>query len=323
MRKPAGLGAPPKAGRGSKIGVYGLEGTGKTEFMMSACQVKKLFVVDTEGRTQYYDPEDGRGFEVVYSKDPKDVLDVLAYVEHLHRQGEPVAFGLDSFSSVWFEQQEVAERIGSTSKGTAKFSSWGAAKKPLEKFYAMLFSTPVDVVVTMRAKPAYEAEGNRVESLGWNRPGVERGLPYALDLVVEMRKDELPPGTPLEGKHFYAVVTKTSGPKEGNPLPIGTVVRDPNFAKLAALRLEGSAGLDFAEGVGFQVMMASIASSADLVKWAGSHLGWSKQEAVAHLEEQFGKLTSQRLGKRAEWLYEQANGGHGHKEIEEAVKEAA
>jgi hypothetical protein len=66
-----------------------------------------------------------------------------------------------------------------------------------------------------------------VESLGWNRPDVERGLPYALDLVLEMRKDELPPGTPLEGKHFYTVVTKTSGPKESNRLPIGTMGRCP------------------------------------------------------------------------------------------------
>jgi hypothetical protein len=32
------------------MGVRGLEGAGKTEFMMSACQGRKLFVVDTEGR---------------------------------------------------------------------------------------------------------------------------------------------------------------------------------------------------------------------------------------------------------------------------------
>jgi hypothetical protein len=44
------LGVSPKAGRGSKMGVRGLEGAGKTEFMMSACQGRKLFVVDTEGR---------------------------------------------------------------------------------------------------------------------------------------------------------------------------------------------------------------------------------------------------------------------------------
>jgi hypothetical protein len=50
--KPRTIGRAPKAGRASKIGVYALEGTGKTGFMTSACRVKKLFVVDTEDRTQ-------------------------------------------------------------------------------------------------------------------------------------------------------------------------------------------------------------------------------------------------------------------------------
>ena len=65
-----------------------------------------------------------------------------------------------------------------------------------------------------------------------------------------------------------------------------------------------------------------IASSADLVAWANRNLGWNKDEAVALLEERFGKLTSKRLDECAEWLYEQAN-GNGHKETEEAVEEDA
>ena len=65
MEKPKGLSVPKVGERGAKVGAYGEWGTGKTELIMSATAVGHVLVVDAEGRTQYYDPSKGYGFEVV------------------------------------------------------------------------------------------------------------------------------------------------------------------------------------------------------------------------------------------------------------------
>ena len=320
-KKPAGLGAPVIASRGSKVMVYGMEGTGKTEFMMSLCKYMaaqdppgQVFILDTEGRTQYY-AKDGYQFEVLYSVNPFDLLELLDYVEDLHSQGHRVALGVDSFSGIWFEQQEVAETLGATRSGNATFSSWGPAKKPLKKFYARVFRTPIDVVITARAKPRYEQEANtkKVIDYGYDIADVEKGLRFVVDLALEMRKDELKPGTPLKPKDFWALVTKTSGPAEDNPLPIGTQIRNPNFAKVSALRLNGNngSGLQFADAkVGLQVMRAAITNSSDLIAWTQQNLGWSKDDTLGRLKEQFGDLKPHDLGRYIEWVYEVSQNGH-------------
>jgi hypothetical protein len=286
---------------------------------MSSREVGHLLVVDAEGRTQYYDPDEHFGFEAIYGKNVKDALDLLRYAEELHRKGESVIFGVDGFSSMWFEQQEVAARIGSTSRGTAKFDSWGPAKRPLKEFYAALFATPVHCIVTMRAKPKYTVDDKNIpKAAGYDDPDIERGLPYALDLIVEMNKDELEPGTKLEGKNFWALVTKTSGPKVGNPLPIGTKVEDPSFAKLMAIRLQGNAGgLQFeAEDAPLQAAHATIRTGDALKAWV-LQLELDYEAVKAALEGKFGKLTNGGLHKYIDEIWAIKCNGH------EVAKEAA
>lgn len=295
MKKPTNLGAPTQFTRGAKIGGYGQCGTGKTELVMSTTEVAHLLLLDAEGRSQYYDAEANHGFEVVYSKSIQDAIDLLAYAEHLQRDGQAVVFGLDGWSSLWFEQQEVAERIGSTRRGTAKYASWGPAKKPIKQFYSMLFNTTVDCIITMRAKPKYDQVGQKVTKAGYDKPDTERGLGYAVDLVVEMTKQALPPGTPLKPENFWCTVVKTSGPKENNPLPIGTVIKDPSFTKLLGLRQAGVAGLQIAGGnVELQVLEATVTNSrqlGDLIVRSGL----DKEEVFALLKEKIGPYQHQKL----------------------------
>lgn len=295
MNRPTKLGQPLQYARGAKIGVYGQFGTGKTELVMSATKVAHLLLLDAEGRSQYYSVDANHGFEVIYSKNIQDAIDLLVYAESLRQTGEQVVFGLDGWSSLWFEQQEVAERIGSTSRGTAKYASWGPAKKPIKQLYAMLYNTTVDCIITMRAKPKYSQAGRKVTAAGFDVPDTERGLGYAVDLVVEMTKQELPPGTPLKPEHFWCTVVKTSGPKEDNPLPIGTTIKDPSFAKLIGLRRAGSETLKIAGGdVELQVLMATITGSkqlGDLIV----RFGLETDAVFAHLKEKLGTYQNSKL----------------------------
>jgi hypothetical protein len=98
-------------------------------------------------------------------------------------------------------------------------------------------------------------------------------IEFVLDLIVKLRKEELPPGTPLTAENLWMIVVKSSGQAEDNPLPIGTPIRGPHFLKLAAIRLTGDAALDSEDaGMGLQVMQATISTRADLVKLASKHL---------------------------------------------------
>ena len=84
MRKPEGLGAPPTAGRGNKIGVLGRAGTGKTELVMSGCHKdkggKKGLIFDTEGRTQYLSIGRGENLNPAPIRYPVEGIPILVVV---------------------------------------------------------------------------------------------------------------------------------------------------------------------------------------------------------------------------------------------------
>jgi len=295
MSKPKGLGKPVIGERGAKVGVYGQFGTGKTELVMSATEIGHLLVVDAEGRTQYYDSEKDHGFEVIYSKDVSDAINLLTYAQALKHKGERAIFAIDGFSSMWFEQQEVAERAGMTSAGTPRYDSWATAKKPLKKLYAMLFQTPVDCIITMRAKPAYAMQGNAPVDLKHDKADAERGLAFAVDLVVEMFKEDKKPGVALTPEDFYCIITKASGPKEDNPLPIGSKIINPSFKKLMALRLKGNG--DFAIGdVNFEnQILDSITDWNQFIQLVVSQLGYANAKTV-------GEALNNLIGEREQIL---------------------
>jgi hypothetical protein len=289
MSRPQGLCVPEMHARGAKIGGYGGPGSGKTELVSTIVEVAHLLWFDNEGRSQYYDPKKGFGFEALYSEKVEDAIELLLYAEELKAKGENVAFAIDSFSQIWMEQQEVAEGIKTTRHGNPTYEAWGPAKKPLKKLYKILFTTPVDCLITMRSKEQYDRdEKGNPEKAGYDKPVAENGLSYAVDLVVEMFTNQKAPGQVLTPEDFYCVVTKTSGPKDGNPLPIGTKIVNPSFAKLMYLRREGAGRLEFADSsVRNQVLQATITSAQQLSAWAVSE-GLDKDKVFAVLKEKYG-----------------------------------
>ena len=307
MKKPTGLAVPKPGQRGAKIAVYGRPGTGKTKLTMSSAKSAKLLLVDAEGRSELYDPAK-YNFEVVYSKDVNKAIEVLAYAEALHKAGEKVVFGVDSFSSMWFAQQEVAEGIATTSRGTPTFQAWGPAKAPLKKFYARLFQTPVDVIITMRAKPEFDTSSRNPDNLEQDKPDMERGLAYTVDTILEMQTKDVMRGKALKPEDYFAIVTKTSGPAEGNPLPIGTRITNPSFDKIKVMRLSGTEhgrGVMIDNGgVELQVLKATVKNREQLKAWGATLSSKPGTEIIQELEEKFGKLTAKQLPKYIDYIWE-------------------
>ena len=306
MNKPKGLGKPQLGARGVRCGLMGQPGTGKTEFVFRIPQLARLYVVDTEGRSQYYDPDKDHGFEVLESKKPSDALELLRYVESLYRQGEKVVFAIDSTTPIWHHQQEVAEDIGKTSFGTAKFNSWGPAKKPIKELYKAMFATPLDVVLTMRSKAKYEQDAKKkVKDMGYDVPDMEKNLPYVLDLLLELGVARKDPGVALAPEDFFAIVRKTSGPREDNPLPIGRKMLNPSFGDIVTMRLAGELERFHTSGdVALQVALATVRNGAAFWVWAVDFTGVEQETLRPILTEKVGKLVGSKLKQHIEYVFE-------------------
>lgn len=310
MPKPPWLHPPVLGERGTKVAVYGQPGMGKTNFIMSACEVAKLFIIDTEGRTQYYPPDYlGHGFEVAYTQNVEQAMEVLRWAEEVHEKtGEEVAFGIDSFTGIWQQQQEVAEKHGITRMGTPKYSSWAVAKAPLKKLYRAIYATPIHVILTMHAKPKYDDDATNPVALGYDKPDTEWQVGYAVDLTLELTREELKPGTPLKPEDFKATVVRTSGLYDG-PILTGSQVRDPSFSKYLGLRLSGEGNFQFAtDTVDLQVAMATVTTNSEFIAWLES-MGLPRDETLAELKDKFGVSKGARdLPKYIKYLWEKKQG---------------
>jgi hypothetical protein len=106
-----------------------------------------------------------------------------------------------------------------TTPTTTLRSSTAATPSSYSSFCATPNTCTARERTSTRAKPKCAQDGGQVKDYGYDMADAERGMEYVLDLVVEMHKDELPPGTPLTSENFRALVVKTSGPAENNPLP--------------------------------------------------------------------------------------------------------
>jgi hypothetical protein len=182
-----------------KVLIYALPKTGKSHFVHTACQVGPVLWMDTEHGSDYYDPGAGHDFEVAYAKDPELALKAIEHANSI--------VAIDSVSSVWFMQQEVAEQLtteGSRGKtqGRTSFRAWGPAKKPLKKVYDVVMLSRCHVVMTARAKVQYETVNNEPVEKGLG-PDMEKGTAYAVDIVLETGHDE---------GGYYATVTGSRSP---------------------------------------------------------------------------------------------------------------
>ena len=291
---------PTAVERPLRILVYGLPKSGKSHLVSTAAEVGPVFWQDTEGGSDYYDPSGGHGFRVLRDRDP---VKTVQAVESAEGDPRPIV-AVDSFSSTWFGQQEVAEQLterwsrGKT-KDRASFRAWGPAKKPLKKLYDVMHSSRCHVIVTARAKKKYEVGKDGEPKEVGLVPDVERNLAYAVDLIVEVGLDELKKGVPPKPSNFYALVV---GSRSAD-IPIGTVFKDPKFSDFLPAVLEGEAPRGVGSSVDDQVKAALGAPQSwpDLERKLKER-GWGSERAKELLVAKFGPFDSAMLEEYWEYL---------------------
>ena len=287
--------------------VYGLPKTGKSHLVASGAEVGPLYWMDTEGGSDFYDPAEGHGFRVLRSTDPNLALEAIEAANQAignNGHGPRPVISLDSFSSIWFAQQEVAEQLTKQwSRGRrsdrASFRAWGPAKAPLKRLYNALMTTRCHVIFTARGKVKYEVAGNGEPSEVGLVPDVERNLPYAVDLVVETGVGDVPRGKQPKPSDFLATVMGG----RSSALPIGTEFKDPTLQDfLSAASLEGVVPEAMKDSVDGQVQQAlTTPQSWKALQGKLNAAGIDVEKVKAELHEQFGKFSTRKLDEY--WIH--------------------
>ena len=91
--------------------MYGLPKRGKSHFVSTGTEVGPLYWIDTEGGSDYYSPTEGHGFRVLRCTDPRHAIQAVEAASASVNGGVRPVVAVDSFSSAWFSQQEVAEEL--------------------------------------------------------------------------------------------------------------------------------------------------------------------------------------------------------------------
>jgi hypothetical protein len=294
---------PKPTERPLRILVYGLPKHGKSHFVFTATEVGPLYWIDTEGGSGYYDPTAGYGFRVLRSTDPAQAIAAVEAASAATNGERPVV-AVDSFSSVWFNQQEVAEQLTKQwSRGRggdrASFRAWGPAKKPLKKLYNLLMTTRCHVVITARAKEKYEVSASGEPKSVGLVPDVERNLAYAVDLIVEMSVADTAKGKPPKPEGYTALVVGSRSPA----IPIGTLFRDPKLSDFLPAAMSGEIPEGVRDSVDAQVHSALTAPStwAELQKILEGK-GVDVEEAKERLRQEFGPFNPARVEEYWEFL---------------------
>jgi len=287
-----------------RILVYGLSKKGKSHFVFTSTEIGPLYWIDTEGGSDFYDPDEGYGFKVLRSTDPKQAVQAVEAASAAVNGNVRPVVAIDSFSSIWFNQQEVAEQLTrqwSRGRGgdRASFRAWGPAKKPLKKLYDLMMTTRCHVIVAARAKEKYEvSDGGEPVAKGLV-PDVERNLAYAVDLIAELDVNELPKGEQPAPDDYTALVVGS----RSSAIPIGTLLYDPKLCFFLPATSEGAVPEGVVDTVGEQVHKALVAPSTwSELKAILEGRNWDIDQAKGLLRQQFGTFNPGKVTDYWEYL---------------------
>lgn len=198
-----------KKNRRLKVLAFGDTGTGKSIFLLTFPKPK---VIDMEGGILHYEdrvvvPEIGQSgdFEVLHTGSAIKAIEAGEqifddFVAHARNPENPKpceTLGLDPGTVFWERIQEAyteeAKKGTRFQRGTT-LRDWGAIKRPLKNFIVDMQNLPVHFVVTAHSGDRMEGQGNDMKKVG-TKASVEKGIPYAMDTVLEFLAQDRGGGT--------------------------------------------------------------------------------------------------------------------------------
>ena len=241
------------------ISLQGLEGTGKTTFILATMPLPIVLVNlgDRDPRIVLYNVDKSRLPEItLYNLQPtspggwtyeeaKQALGTLAEIAKAHLPeiaSKHGTFAIDSGSRFWSQIQKVyvepkeQERIrqGLKSLGGLIYED---ANLVFEGFVTYAKAFPVYLALTHTMRQDWDAEGPIPNSFS---PRQQRQVPYLMEVVLELRKICAQCNAPSCDRHQGRVHVGKLIKFARNTSLEGLELRDPTFAKLDALFRGGS-----------------------------------------------------------------------------------
>jgi hypothetical protein len=227
--------------RGLKILIYGLPGSGKTHFCLTAPD--PIVFIDTEFSVDQFYPlvknkkiycyqvfeYDKNTFEMDSTLMLKKVEKAIYEITNIIK---PKTIVIDSGTSIWQYLQDwlryTVVKIGDklNKKGVpADRRDWWRANS---KYYGILMSllaSSANLIITAQSKPDYDERGNPIGS----SPSMQKYTPYWVGIILELDTEVTQSGN----VNYFATIRKCRTPTK-EPL-VGTRFENPSFDKLAEL----------------------------------------------------------------------------------------
>ncbi len=173
-----------------KLALCGPSGSGKT---FSALKIAK----GMGGKIAFIDTENGSGqlyshiaeYDVAEIGPPFSVDKYIAAIKAAEEAGYDILI-IDSLSHAWSKQGGILDEVDKRGGKNAFTSGWREATPMHDKFVDAILQSPLHIIVTMRAKTAYELEkdekGKAVPVKKGMEPVQRAGLEYEFTVVLDM-----------------------------------------------------------------------------------------------------------------------------------------
>lgn len=200
----------------ARIGIYGASGHGKTYSSLIGAQAiadatgGRVALIDTEkGKSQLYSPGSGNkangkdefDFDIVEMSAPFTTERMIEYINAVSKSEEHTVLVIDSLSHVWFGEGGLLDQKNKLAKLRQynDFTAFAEIKKMYDKLVESIIAANVHIIVTLRAKQAYEIT-KKEQPNGYMKTNIERvgtapvfrgDFIYELDLVCAISEGAL------------------------------------------------------------------------------------------------------------------------------------
>ncbi|HMM20606.1 MAG TPA: ATP-binding protein [Selenomonadales bacterium] len=173
-----------------KLALCGPSGSGKT---YSALKIAK----GMGGKIAFIDTENGSGqlyahvadYDVAEIGPPFAVEKYISAIKAAEEAGYNILI-IDSLSHAWAKQGGILDEVDKRGGRNAFTSGWREATPMHDRFVDAILQSPLHIIVTMRAKTAYELEkddkGKTVPVKKGMEPVQRAGLEYEFTVVLDM-----------------------------------------------------------------------------------------------------------------------------------------
>lgn len=237
---------PEMAVKKLKVGVHGMQKTGKTRFWMTAAKnngpvyaiitepgvkpLARLFPDQEIYFVEVYEPDYGGLFEVEATKTLANIDQAVRMIRQKALE-DPKSVGVvvvDSVTDVWKWVQEWMKsevlKIDKTARVKQQWD-WGHANNKYQNIIMQLISLPCHVVLTAQDRDEYVSAG---QTSGGTEPRWQSQTPYWVDVVIKTTKVKDKAG----GVHYMAEIEDCRHPDANNKPIAGEQSENFDFEQL-------------------------------------------------------------------------------------------